>query len=243
MPQLSQVLSSRQRVTSIFFQRLYPPPAFVTITWYRPFDSNCSSGIGESGLLKTRIGVSIPPEVLRKSDISAACEKNAVAFGMRSWSSSMVAGTTDPTEWPCIGRSRSKTRCQEADALVVCHERPDHGARLTAGLARRRVVDGFIEAVSSLKPAVGESLQIEARLLGHHHQRQCRRVRCDDQILGQPSSEPQAGYAKRAVLIVEMDVNRIVAGFRNAPGTPRVLPYSICLSTTALQVWSSSVFS
>src|SRR5512135_3466415 len=91
MPQLSQVLSSRQRVTAIFFQRLYPPPAFVTITWYLPFDSNCSSGIGESGLLKTRIGVSVPSEILRKSESSAACEKNAVALGIRSWSSSRVA--------------------------------------------------------------------------------------------------------------------------------------------------------
>ena len=74
MPQLSQVLSSRQRVTARSFQRLYPPPAFVTITWYRPFDNNCTSGIGVFGLLKTRTGVSASPDVVRKSESSALCE-------------------------------------------------------------------------------------------------------------------------------------------------------------------------
>ncbi|MCK7491008.1 MAG: hypothetical protein MZW92_03865 [Comamonadaceae bacterium] len=49
---MSQVLSSRQRVTAMSFQRLYPPPAFVIITWYLPFDSSCTSGMGVSGLLK-----------------------------------------------------------------------------------------------------------------------------------------------------------------------------------------------
>jgi hypothetical protein len=29
----------------------------VTITWYLPFDSNCTSGIGEFGLSKMRGGV------------------------------------------------------------------------------------------------------------------------------------------------------------------------------------------
>ena len=35
-------------------------PAFVIITWYLPLDNNCTSGIGVSGLLKTRTGVSVP---------------------------------------------------------------------------------------------------------------------------------------------------------------------------------------
>ena len=30
----------------------------MIITWYLPFESNCTSGFGVTGLLKTRIGVS-----------------------------------------------------------------------------------------------------------------------------------------------------------------------------------------
>jgi len=37
-------------------QKLASPPALVIITWYLPLDSNCTSGIGEFGLSKTRSG-------------------------------------------------------------------------------------------------------------------------------------------------------------------------------------------
>src|SRR5450830_266885 len=36
------------------FQRLYPPPALVTITWYVPFDRSCTSGVEEFGLSNMR---------------------------------------------------------------------------------------------------------------------------------------------------------------------------------------------
>jgi hypothetical protein len=46
----------------------------VTITWYLPFDSSWTSGIGVFGLLKIRTGVSAPRGVVRDSEDSAACE-------------------------------------------------------------------------------------------------------------------------------------------------------------------------
>jgi hypothetical protein len=36
------------------FQRLYPPPAFVIIKWYRQLDSNFTAGIGVVALPNTR---------------------------------------------------------------------------------------------------------------------------------------------------------------------------------------------
>ena len=71
MPQLSQVPSSRQRVTAMSFQRLYPPPAFVIITWYLPFDSSCTSGTGVSGVPNERTGISATPGVVRRPESSA----------------------------------------------------------------------------------------------------------------------------------------------------------------------------
>jgi hypothetical protein len=49
---------------------------------------------------------------------------------------------------------------EEAHALVMGHEGPHHGARVAAGQARRRVVDGFIEAKFSLKSRRGQVLEI-----------------------------------------------------------------------------------
>jgi len=66
-------------------------------------------------------------------------------------------------------------------------------------------------------PFRSETLQVQARLLGRHHQRKRRGVRRDDHILGESAFEPQAGHAKSAVLIIEMCIDRVVAGFRNAP--------------------------
>ena len=104
------------------------------------------------------------------------------------------------------------------------HEGPDHGARLPARQTRRRVVDRFIEADTSLDSLRREPLQIQARLLGRHHQRKRRGIGRNDQVLGQPALEPQAGHAEGAVLVVEMGVDRVVAGFRDAPGHPALPP-------------------
>ncbi len=102
---MSQAASSRQRVMARSFQRLYPPPAFVTITWYLPFDSNCTSGVAVSGVLKTRIGAATPPDGICKSDSSVACNWNRVVRRARSWSSRVVDWNngSDSNRF-CIGR-------------------------------------------------------------------------------------------------------------------------------------------
>ena len=106
---------------------------------------------------------------------------------------------------------------QDNHALVMRHERADHGAGLPARQTRRSVVDRFIKAESSCQSFGGEPLQIQARALRRDHQRECRRIRRDHQILGQSAFEPKAGHAERAILVVEMNVDRVVAAFRHAP--------------------------
>ena len=60
-------------------------------------------------------------------------------------------------------------------------------------------------------------MQVQAGRLRRHHQRQHRGVGRDDQVLGEPALQPQSGHAEGAVLVVEMRVHRVVAGFRHAP--------------------------
>ena len=106
---------------------------------------------------------------------------------------------------------------EEAHALVMCQEGPDHDTGLAASLTGRGIVDGFKEAVFPDVPLGSEALQIPARLLGRHHQCKHRGVRRDDQIVREAAFEPQARNAERAILVVEMNVDRIIAGFRHAP--------------------------
>ena len=100
----------------------------------------------------------------------------------------------------------------------MCHEGPHYRARLSASLPCRRIVDCFEETEPPDKPLGRESLQIQAGILGRHHQRKHRGIWRDDQILGQSALESQARHAEGAVLVIEVPVDRVVAGFRHAPG-------------------------
>jgi hypothetical protein len=60
-------------------------------------------------------------------------------------------------------------------------------------------------------------LQIRTRRLGSDHQRQCGCIRCDDEVLAETALESQSRDAKRAVLVVEVNINGVVAALRNAP--------------------------
>ena len=87
-------------------------------------------------------------------------------------------------------------------------------ARAAAAMACSR---SLRRSRTSRRARGGEPLQILARRLRRHHQRERRGVRRDDQILGQSALEPQAGHAERAVLVVERRIDRVVAGLRHAP--------------------------
>ncbi|MBF8260466.1 MAG: hypothetical protein HW377_2840, partial [Actinobacteria bacterium] len=113
---------------------------------------------------------------------------------------------------------------EEAHALVMGHEGPDDRARLPATLPGRGVVDRLEKSVFPEELLVPEPLQIPARLLGGHHQRESGRIRRYDQVRPQPALEPEAGHSERAVLVVETDVDHVVAGFRHPPRHVALLP-------------------
>lgn len=73
---------------------------------------------------------------------------------------------------------------QEDHALVMGHERSDHSAQFSARQTRWSVVDRFIEAVLPIQPFSGESLQIDACLLGRHHQGERRGIGRNDPVIG-----------------------------------------------------------
>ncbi|MNQ00691.1 hypothetical protein D3C85_133450 [compost metagenome] len=112
---------------------------------------------------------------------------------------------------------------QQAHALVMRHVRLHDGAVLARGLAARRVVDGFIEAVAAHQLVLGQPLQIAARGVRHHHQRQHRRIRRHDHVIGQPAFQAQARHTKRAVLVVHAAVEQVVGAFGHAPGNAELV--------------------
>ena len=112
------------------------------------------------------------------------------------------------------------TQGQQTHALVMSHEGPHDRMRLPASLARRRVVDGLEEPEFADKPIRRQTLQIHARRLGRHHQRERRSIGRDHQIFRQAALEPQARHAEGAVLVIQMHVDGVVGGFGDAPGDP-----------------------
>ncbi len=106
---------------------------------------------------------------------------------------------------------------EQAHALVMGHVGPNHRARLAAWETGRRVVDGFIESELSLGAFFGESLQIHAGVFRRHHQRERRGIGRNHDIVGKPAFQSQPGHAECPILVVQMHVDRVVAGFRNPP--------------------------
>ncbi len=113
---------------------------------------------------------------------------------------------------------------EQAHPLVMGHERPDHHPGLPASLPGRCIVDRLEEAEPAEKPQLGQSLQIAAGFFGRHHQRQRRGIGCNDQIIGKSALESQARHAEGAILVIELHVHRVVAGFRDSPGDAAMVP-------------------
>ena len=109
---------------------------------------------------------------------------------------------------------------EQAHAGVVGHERAHDGAGFSARQARRRVIDGFVEAVTADEIHRGEALQVDAGLHRRDHQGQGRGVGRDHQILGQSALEAEARHAEGAVLVVQMHVRGVVPALRNPPWHP-----------------------
>ena len=109
------------------------------------------------------------------------------------------------------------TQREHGHALVVGHERADHRARLPARQPRRRVVDRLEQAKFPGQSLRGESLQVDAGSVRRDRQRQRRRIRRDDDVFGEPPFEPKARDTERAILVVEVRVDGVVARLRHAP--------------------------
>ncbi len=92
-----------------------------------------------------------------------------------------------------------------------------------APLAQRRVIDRLVKTEAAFRPGGGQPLQIQAGRFRRHHQRHRRSIGRHHPILAEAAFQPQAGHAEGAVLIVELRVDRVVAGFRNAPGQAELL--------------------
>ncbi|MNK94206.1 hypothetical protein D3C87_1143990 [compost metagenome] len=97
------------------------------------------------------------------------------------------------------------------------------GAGLARRQAARRVVDGLVESVAAQQVLLGQALQVPARLVGRHHQRQNGRVRSHHHVIGQPPLQTEARHAERPVLVIHADVEQVVRAFGHAPGNAELV--------------------
>ena len=65
------------------------------------------------------------------------------------------------------------------------------------------------------------------------------RVGGDDEIVGEPALEPEAGNAEIGILVGEFEIARVVSGFRNAPGQAQLAGDALWRRTTRPFVPSS----
>ena len=107
---------------------------------------------------------------------------------------------------------------QEAHALVVGHERLDHRRAAPQGQARAGEVQRLVQAIATRHAHAGQRLQIAAGLGRRHQQRQSRCIGGDDDVVTEPALQAKAWNAERAVLIVQLRVQGVVARLGYAPG-------------------------
>ena len=93
LPQASHVESSRQRVTAMSRQRVYPPPAFVTITLNDPFDNRCARGVTCAASRTAGPGDCTARPGASSTLCSSGGRSSGTRCGLRSCSSSSAACT------------------------------------------------------------------------------------------------------------------------------------------------------
>ena len=81
----------------------------------------------------------------------------------------------------------------------------------------RRVVDGLVVPEATLGTGGGQARQVLQRGLRRDRQRQRRRIRGDDEIVGQATLEAEPGHAERLVLVRVVPVAHVVGRFGDAP--------------------------
>ena len=143
-------MSSRQRVTSSPRQRLYPEPAAVIMTAYRPLESRCVRGVGSCGDRKRRRDRRHLVEHVQMVRASPeAGRATATVRGVRSWSSSSVAWTAGsaPKRRRIVRFEEHVGEGDDRHPLVVGHVGLHHLELRALGQPGCGVVDRFVEAV------------------------------------------------------------------------------------------------
>src|SRR5580658_8606096 len=107
-------------------------------------------------------------------------------------------------------------------ALMMGHECPDDGKRASLGQTAASVIERLVQAVPTARAECNEAGKIERGLLRIDHGGKRRRIRGDYCVLPQAPFEPEARYAEVRILVGELQVPRVVSGFRDAPGNPEL---------------------
>ena len=107
----------------------------------------------------------------------------------------------------------------EHHALVMRHPGRYDRVAPTGGKALRGVVQRLVEAPRPQRPLPLQTVQVGAGRARRDHERQSRRVRRHDVVAAQPALEPEPRDAERPVLIVQIQIQCVVGGLGDAPGS------------------------
>ena len=116
---------------------------------------------------------------------------------------------------PQHGRQRD-----EGHSLMVRHVGAHDGHRRAFRKARSRIVERLVEAIRSPGPHVRETSQVFRGSLGLHHRGEGGRIGCDDEVVAEPTLEPEAGYSEVRVLVRQIEVAHVVGRLGDPPGNP-----------------------
>ena len=105
----------------------------------------------------------------------------------------------------------------ERHALVVSEVGLHHGAPLACGNATGGVVERLVVAVAALCALGGEVSEVADDGARVHGEREDRRVRRHDHIVGESALQAHARHAEGLILIREVGVDRVERRFRDTP--------------------------
>ena len=106
--------------------------------------------------------------------------------------------------------------------LMMRHEISNDRDMAARGKPRRRVVERFVEAIPTLAASGFQGLEIAHRQMRLNHRGECRRIRCDDNVVAKPALKTQPGYAEIGVLIGQLEITCVKGGFGNPPRRPEL---------------------
>ena len=106
---------------------------------------------------------------------------------------------------------------EQAHPLMMGHVRADGDTGPARRQTRRSVIHCLVKSVSAFASFGGEEFKILAGFAGRNHQGHRRGVRSNHEIFRQAAFQTKARHAEGAVLVIQMHVGAVVAGFGNTP--------------------------